>query len=1016
MDIHYNAFISYRHHPDDIKVAQQIHAGLEHYRIPRALKKRGSTSLRLFRDKEELPITSNLSDDIYKALRNSDFLIVICSPHTKQSAWVQREIETFLKFHDHTHVLTVLASGDPYQTIPEILLNREVTDPVTGQRRQEPIEPLSCDWRMPKKGARREELPRLAAALLGCAYDELRRRERQYRMHRLIAVFSVMLTATAGLACYFLYTSLAIQKNLEASLINQSQYLSSVCVQQLEEGDRLLAIQLALEALPQQDGERPYWARAEYALAKAVGVYSLQERPQLQGAVTCDALIRQFQATQDEKILYVADERNVLSVWELETYQMLAAVQLHARVEKLVVTQAANVLVYSDDGRLCCYNGDAQLLWEQDDVSALAMSADQEAVVCVRRAALYILDPDTGALLQPALALQTQEDQSQDAFLFYQDTFDLRHPIPIVQYDASQDLDQLICVNTQDGQVTLLDILPEDAVVCRTGTTRQGDILLMRDDAGNMNNGNYDGTMVRGPKQTQLCCYDVHTTSLRWSSQVTTFFHNTLRTLQNTQDGRILWQTDNLICQVDADTGAILGSCEVGASPLWLQVGQDYTTALLQDGCVGIYNYEDNTFVSTRYCKDDLRAGFGGSRIFVNQKNSTQVLVYSPFRDENWHPIQGASTAFSVTDYRICDDRMIVQCLDGVLMFDMQTQTLLWQRKTQNVAEDGLTLLGFSQDGNAVWFLDRQQNLICADAKTGAWEKFALPGTLSGISLSYDFSRIPQMQQDRIYLAAHNLTDQFVVVWDCTQKQLSAWPVCAQSADRLDDVKLLCVWQQMAYVWDAGSGSIVQLHTADGTVTPIREGIAVQPMMQVLDAQGTLCLFEQNKMTLIWPNAEETTVQLQNCNGVSGYLFDELFLALTDTGSLVRAHADTGEILGETRLDIYSSFFSRISDDYHPDCIGWTIVDETTLFLDIFDAGNLIQTKQWEAIAFVPACVGYVKNQDVFVTCLQDDAQGLQNFGTFARYRLQDIQKLAQEALRGYTMTQEQKEQYGLTQ
>ena len=110
MDIHYNAFISYRHHPDDIKVAQQIHAGLEHYRIPRALKKRGSTSLRLFRDKEELPITSNLSDDIYKALRNSDFLIVICSPHTKQSAWVQREIETFLKFHDHTHVLTVLAS------------------------------------------------------------------------------------------------------------------------------------------------------------------------------------------------------------------------------------------------------------------------------------------------------------------------------------------------------------------------------------------------------------------------------------------------------------------------------------------------------------------------------------------------------------------------------------------------------------------------------------------------------------------------------------------------------------------------------------------------------------------------------------------------------------------------------------------------------------------------------------------------------------------------------------------
>ena len=113
MDIHYNAFISYRHHPTDIKVATQIHRLLEHYKVPRSLRKNNQGITRLFRDKDELPITSNLTTDITNALENSDYLIVICSTHTKESVWVQREIETFLKTHDRSKVLTVLVDGEP---------------------------------------------------------------------------------------------------------------------------------------------------------------------------------------------------------------------------------------------------------------------------------------------------------------------------------------------------------------------------------------------------------------------------------------------------------------------------------------------------------------------------------------------------------------------------------------------------------------------------------------------------------------------------------------------------------------------------------------------------------------------------------------------------------------------------------------------------------------------------------------------------------------------------------------
>ena len=76
---------------------------------------------RIFRDKEELPITSDLNDDITEALANSDYLIVICSPRTGESVWVEREIETFLNTHTRHQVLTILAEGEPVDTIPEIL-------------------------------------------------------------------------------------------------------------------------------------------------------------------------------------------------------------------------------------------------------------------------------------------------------------------------------------------------------------------------------------------------------------------------------------------------------------------------------------------------------------------------------------------------------------------------------------------------------------------------------------------------------------------------------------------------------------------------------------------------------------------------------------------------------------------------------------------------------------------------------------------------------------------------------
>ena len=82
----YNAFISYRRTARDTAVAREIQQSLEHFRIPRGIRTLSGKACidRIFRDQEELEITSDLSARIEAALRDSEYLIVICSHGYKE--------------------------------------------------------------------------------------------------------------------------------------------------------------------------------------------------------------------------------------------------------------------------------------------------------------------------------------------------------------------------------------------------------------------------------------------------------------------------------------------------------------------------------------------------------------------------------------------------------------------------------------------------------------------------------------------------------------------------------------------------------------------------------------------------------------------------------------------------------------------------------------------------------------------------------------------------------------------
>ena len=111
----YDAFISYSHNEKDAFAAEQLHKILEHYHIPKRIQQSSGKKKieRVFRDQEEMPISFNLASNIQEALDQSEFLILMCSPNSIKSEWVQREVETFLKSHSKEQVLTVLLEGEP---------------------------------------------------------------------------------------------------------------------------------------------------------------------------------------------------------------------------------------------------------------------------------------------------------------------------------------------------------------------------------------------------------------------------------------------------------------------------------------------------------------------------------------------------------------------------------------------------------------------------------------------------------------------------------------------------------------------------------------------------------------------------------------------------------------------------------------------------------------------------------------------------------------------------------------
>ena len=176
----YVAFICCRQVQLDQEAAEMIQSRIENYIIPKELRNEPAAKIlgKVFRHREELPLSRDLPESIIRALDHSKFLIVICSPELTKSKWCEAEIRYFRKAHGADHILPVLIDGDMEDAFPEQLrYSYDENDNIIGQ-----VEPLALDirdgdHRFSKKRFSNESA-RLLAPMLNRSYDELRQIER----------------------------------------------------------------------------------------------------------------------------------------------------------------------------------------------------------------------------------------------------------------------------------------------------------------------------------------------------------------------------------------------------------------------------------------------------------------------------------------------------------------------------------------------------------------------------------------------------------------------------------------------------------------------------------------------------------------------------------------------------------------------------------------------------------------------------------------------------------------------
>ncbi|MBR3616651.1 MAG: TIR domain-containing protein [Bacteroidaceae bacterium] len=338
MDKRYYAFISYKR--EDEKQAKCLQDKLEHYRFPTNLN--GRTDLPknvrpIFRDVTDLT-PGILAEEIKKALNDSQWLIIVCSPRSAKSPWVCKEAQSFIDSGRADRIIPYVIEGVPFsgdeatECYPEALLNMKGNKELLAANVNEI--------------GREAAAIKILARMFGLRFDTLwQRHTREQKKRRIIwgTIAAFMVVVSMLISGYFYWANNEIKEKQNKLLISQSKYLASEAQKEYDKGNITKALRMALYALPKdlKNMDRPYVPEAEIMLREC-------DKPQKEGIYSQSILqhvnqVNSAQFSPDGKYIVTAFDDNTARVWDAKTGEPVT--------EPLKHEDSVNSAQFSPDGK-----------------------------------------------------------------------------------------------------------------------------------------------------------------------------------------------------------------------------------------------------------------------------------------------------------------------------------------------------------------------------------------------------------------------------------------------------------------------------------------------------------------------------------------------------------------------------------------------------------------------------------------------------------------------------------------
>ena len=852
---------------------------------------------------------------------------------------------------------------------------------------------------------------------------------------------------------YYYRTSQEIQKNYEQSLRNQSQFLASESLELLEGGDRLTAVSLALEALPLWDGQRPWVADAEFALSRAVNAYGSSAEVLAVNAFTHDSAVEDYFLCEDGSLLISWDAHSMFYVWDTTTYQLVNTFSpgMELSYQPVLRLPEHRVLVGDVDGLRCFDYLTGQLLWENMEVCAsdVVLTAD-----CALAATGY-------SILTPVSIVDTSNGETVRTLSF---PSEITGGYPSIEPMAFSPDGSLLALNLSaiygEYRPLCCDLASGSAVASEFIMNRVDEAFFTEDNrlmiCGRTEKGDFSTSMIAygfttlTRDQTDLYCLDPMTAQVVWSNSFDfylPFFASAFVPGEYpAADGSLLdvvCCTYANVCTIfDAASGELVQRVEMPDCAVACEYDSSRLYWFLKDGSYCVHRLGSNSVSALSYFPNDLVDAETNRGFFVRAHGATQILLYRSVTDDAWVGFEGeVPMTYSDQTVAVSDDYIVVRAAyrDSYNCYRFSDRKYLQTLQLDEYNHQ--SLLGFAHDGVSLVTCDTANAAVTlTDLSTGEIRTLTLTSApAAGFSEAIlDLNTVPFLSGNLLGYVVQSTNDQVekspdgsitvtmgqeiayeLHLLDIVTGETRVLPLFTQG--RNDYLSLLFVPDPV------GTSTLMKTKRYDEAFNPINQtqriflddGKTVPVEDLAYSDYGdlpSLCWSDDGKLLaavctdgirILQPDGYVQATIDPGTKQPLSLCFDPAasnLLVVFDDATLHR-YSVFGFLSERSEVYCYSGGLNQYSE------ISWQFSDIGVL-VTADSVCTIIETDTWNPYTYVRQCMHYDPDTDCFYVSVSTDEGYV--MGCYQRYSTRDLIDKAYRILGENTLTEAQRNKYGL--